>query len=106
MPGRSVAILGEMLELGEFATHYHAQCGEAAGDLGVSTVIAVGGAPARALADAASVHGVEVVHAVADSGMAARLACELVRPGDVVLVKGSRGIRMEAVVQALTEGAR
>lgn len=106
MPGRAVAVLGEMLELGEFALHYHAQCGATAADVGLAALITVGGAPARAMADAATAGGVGVVHHVADSGDAARLASELVQPGDVVLVKGSRGIRMEVVVQALTEGTR
>ncbi len=50
--------------------------------------------------------GAPDVHYVPDSATAATLARELVRAGDVVLVKGSRGIRMEIVVQALTEGAR
>lgn len=106
MPGRHVAVLGEMLELGEFSTHYHAECGTAAGRVGIETVIAVGGPSARALADAAAASGVKDVHYVADSTEGAALARGLVREGDAVLVKGSRGIRMEAVVQALTEEAR
>ena len=105
-PGRHVAVLGEMLELGDFSQRYHAECGTAAGDLGVAVVIAVGGAPARALAEAAIAAGVPTVHHVADSAAGATLAHGLVREGDAVLVKGSRGIRMEAVVQALTEGGR
>lgn len=104
--GRHVAVLGEMLELGDFAASYHAQCGTAAGELGVAIVIAVGGAPAKALADAATAAGVRDVHYVADSQQAATLARDRVQAGDAVLVKGSRGIRMEVVVQALTEGAR
>jgi UDP-N-acetylmuramoyl-tripeptide--D-alanyl-D-alanine ligase len=105
-PGRHVAVLGEMLELGGFSEPYHAECGAAAGELGVAVVIAVGGAPARALADAATAAGVPAVHHVPDSAAGAALARSLVREGDAVLVKGSRGIRMEAVVQALTEGTR
>ncbi|WP_291985483.1 UDP-N-acetylmuramoyl-tripeptide--D-alanyl-D-alanine ligase [Luteitalea sp.] len=105
-PGRHVVLLGEMLELGDFSDRYHAQCGTVAAELGVALVVAVGGSPARALADAASAGGVRIVHHVADSAAAAALARSLVRPGDAVLVKGSRGIRMEAVVAALTEGAR
>jgi len=105
-PGRHVAVLGEMLELGEFSEHYHAACGKAAADLGTAVVIAVGGGPARALADAAIAAGVPDVHYVPDSATGAALARDLVRAGDAVLVKGSRSIRMEAVVQALTEGAR
>jgi UDP-N-acetylmuramoyl-tripeptide--D-alanyl-D-alanine ligase len=106
MPGRHVAVLGEMLELGEFSHHYHAECGTVAGQLGVDAVIAVGGESARALADAASAAGVKDVHYVADSAAGAALARDLVCAGDAVLVKGSRGIRMEAVVESLTEGAR
>lgn len=100
-PGRHVAVLGEMLELGGFSERYHAECGREAARLGVGVVIAVGGAPARALAEAATAEGAPVVHHVADSTLAAALARDLVRAGDTVLVKGSRGIRMEAVVQAL-----
>lgn len=105
-PGRHVAVLGEMLELGEFSERYHAECGKATGHLGVAVVVAVGGAPARALADAAIAAGVTDVHYVGDSAAGATLARQLVLDGDAVLVKGSRGIRMEAVVKALTEGAR
>jgi UDP-N-acetylmuramoyl-tripeptide--D-alanyl-D-alanine ligase len=106
VPGRHVAMLGEMLELGDFAEQFHAACGKAAADLGVGVIVSVGGSPARALADAASAAGAPIVHHVADSAAAADLARHLVRDGDAVLVKGSRGIHMEAVVQALTEGAR
>ena len=103
--GRHVAVLGEMLELGHASEQYHVACGQAAARLGVELLIAVGGAPARALADAAREAGVDAVHA-GDSVAGASLARERVRQGDVVLVKGSRGIGMEVVVQALMEGAR
>ncbi len=106
MPGRHVAVLGEMLELGDFSERLHAECGTVAGDAGVAAVVAVGGSPAGALAHAAHAAGVSIVHHVADSAAAAELARSIVRAGDTVLVKGSRGIRMEAVVQALTEGTR
>ena len=104
MPGRHVAVLGEMLELGDFSEQLHEACGTAAGAAGVETVIAVGGSPAAALAQAARVAGVRTVHHVPDSTTAAELSRSIVHAGDTVLVKGSRGIRMEAVVQALTEG--
>ncbi|HTV00103.1 MAG TPA: UDP-N-acetylmuramoyl-tripeptide--D-alanyl-D-alanine ligase [Luteitalea sp.] len=101
--GRTVAVLGEMLELGSFAEQYHARCGNAAGQRGVAALVAVGGAPARALADAAQAAGVPAVHYAADSQAGAAIARTIVQPGDTVLVKGSRGVKMEVVVQALTE---
>jgi UDP-N-acetylmuramoyl-tripeptide--D-alanyl-D-alanine ligase len=100
---RRVAMLGEMLELGASAAALHEEVGRSAGGARVDLLIAVGGAPARALADAAIRAGVPAagVHYVTSSQEAADLAAALVRPGDVVLVKGSRGIRMDRVVDRL-----
>ncbi|HEX9368134.1 MAG TPA: UDP-N-acetylmuramoyl-tripeptide--D-alanyl-D-alanine ligase [Vicinamibacterales bacterium] len=100
---RKVAVLGEMLELGAHAERLHAECGRAAAGAGLDLLIAVGGDPARRLADAARAAGMPastVVH-VATSAEAADVAREKVRPGDLVLVKGSRGIRTDRVVDRL-----
>jgi UDP-N-acetylmuramoyl-tripeptide--D-alanyl-D-alanine ligase len=102
-PQRRVAVAGEMLELGEQATALHAACGRAAARAGLAVLVAVGGAPAEALAAAAREEGMPPasVHWVATSAEAADLVSGLVRPGDVVLVKGSRGVRTEVVARRL-----
>jgi len=104
---RRVAVIGEMLELGEESTRLHEECGRAAVSAGVDRLVTVGGDPARAMGEAAVVAGLarEAVVHVADSASAADLAASLVRPGDLVLVKGSRGIKLERVVERLS-GAR
>jgi UDP-N-acetylmuramoyl-tripeptide--D-alanyl-D-alanine ligase len=98
---RRVAFLGDMLELGAEARRLHEELGESlprradvvvgVGPLGRGFVDGArrGGAPAAAL------------HAFPDAPSAAASAVEIVRPGDAVLVKGSRGVRMEKVVDAL-----
>jgi UDP-N-acetylmuramoyl-tripeptide--D-alanyl-D-alanine ligase len=100
---RKVAVLGEMLELGSHATDLHAACGRAAAKAGLDLLIAVGGDPARALAEAALAAGMSstAVGYVRTSDEAAELAGRRVRPGDLVLVKGSRGIRTDVVVDRL-----
>jgi UDP-N-acetylmuramoyl-tripeptide--D-alanyl-D-alanine ligase len=100
---RRVAVLGEMLELGDDAVRLHEEVGRAAAHAGVDVVIAVGGAPARALADAAVTAGIPAaqVRHVATSEEAADAAAAIVREGDLVLVKGSRGIRTDRVVDRL-----
>ncbi len=102
---RKVAVLGEMLELGGHAGELHRQCGAAAAAAGLDLLIAVGGEPAGELAAAAIAGGIAercVLH-VATSDDAAALALERVRPGDLVLVKGSRGIGTDRVVERLKE---
>jgi UDP-N-acetylmuramoyl-tripeptide--D-alanyl-D-alanine ligase len=99
--GRKVAVLGEMLELGPGAVSYHRDVGERAGAV-CDVVVTVGGEAAAALARAAHA----VAHHVADADAAIRLLPALLRPGDVVLVKGSRGIRLDRVVDALLAGRR
>jgi UDP-N-acetylmuramoyl-tripeptide--D-alanyl-D-alanine ligase len=100
---RRVAVLGEMLELGEHAIALHQRCGRAAADAGVAWLATVGGAPANALADAAIAAGMpgERVHHFATSALAADVVARAVRPGDVVLVKGSRGVATDVVVDRL-----
>ena len=98
-----VAVLGEMLELGDRSAALHAQVGEAAARAGLDRLITVGGAPAAALADAAVAAGLaktRVTH-VPTSDEAADVAARLISPGSLVLVKGSRGIRTDRVVDRL-----
>ena len=100
---RKVAVLGEMLELGAHAARLHDECGRAAAHAGLDLLIAVGGPAARVLADAAIAAGMNpsnVLH-VATKEEAADLASSRLRPGDLVLVKGSRGIGTDKVVDRL-----
>lgn len=102
---RKVAILGEMLELGAHATRMHEECGRAAAGAGLDVLITVGGDAAGSLAAAARDAGMPasaVVH-VATAAEAIEAALARVRPGDLVLVKGSRGIRTDLVVDRLKE---
>jgi len=100
---RRVAVLGEMLELGGGAVALHQEVGATAAASRVDLLLTVGGAPAMALADAAVAAGMprERVRHVATSQEAADLAAQLVEPGDLVLVKGSRGVGTEAVTERL-----
>jgi UDP-N-acetylmuramoyl-tripeptide--D-alanyl-D-alanine ligase len=100
---RRVAVVGEMLELGDTSAALHRTAGEEIARADVSELVAVGGANARALAEGARHAGMPAsrVHYVENSTAAADLAVTLVKSGDVVLVKGSRGIRTEVVVDRL-----
>jgi UDP-N-acetylmuramoyl-tripeptide--D-alanyl-D-alanine ligase len=98
-PSRKVAVLGEMLELGEHSLALHRKSGRAAAAAGLRLLFAIGGAPARALADAAIEAGMPAagVWYGETSELAAREVTAAVRAGDLVLVKGSRGTRMDVV---------
>jgi UDP-N-acetylmuramoyl-tripeptide--D-alanyl-D-alanine ligase len=100
---RKVAVIGEMLELGEHSTRLHEECGRRAAAAGLDFLITVGGPAAASLAAAARDAGMPaaaVVHA-ATSADAAEIAMRKIRPGDLVLVKGSHGIRTDIVVERL-----
>lgn len=99
---RRVAVIGEMLELGEHAIRLHEQVGRAAQRC-ADVLVAVGGQAAESLVHAAVNAGMrrEAVGYFATSDEAADAMRSLVRAGDVVLVKGSRGVRMDRVVDRL-----
>lgn len=96
-PGRHVAVIADMLELGPDEARFHREVGEDAARLGVDLVIAVGSRAASYPEGAAGVES--VAFASTDDAVAAVPA--LIRPGDVVLVKGSRGMAMERVARAI-----
>ncbi len=97
--GRRVAVLGDMLELGPEEAAAHRELGEYTASTGVDVLIAVGPL-SRSVAEA---FGGET-HVVADATEAASVAAEIVAPGDIVLVKASRGIGLETVAEALARG--
>lgn len=101
---RLVVVLGEMRELGEASRAHHREVGAEVARLGPSVVIAIAGDAVEFLA-AARAGGIETAF-VEDSEQAAAIVAERLEPRDVVLVKGSRGVRAERVVAALLgEGA-
>ncbi|WP_329179773.1 UDP-N-acetylmuramoyl-tripeptide--D-alanyl-D-alanine ligase [Streptomyces sp. NBC_01477] len=103
--GRTWAVLGKMAELGGEALAEHDAVGRLAVRLNVSKLVAVGGTEAAWLQMGAyneGSWGEESVH-VSDVEAAIDLLRAEVRPGDVVLVKASRSVGLEAVAQALTE---
>jgi len=100
-----VAVLGEMLELGDHAVGLHRECGRAAAAAGLRLLVTVGGDAARALADAAIAAGMpdaSVRHHASSADAAADVSRSL-RAGDLVLVKGSRGTRCDVVSDRLLQ---
>jgi len=99
-PGRRVAVLGDMLELGPEEGRFHEELGEHASAAGVDVLVAVGPRAARM---GERFDG--ELHAVDDAAAAAALVPALVVPGDTVLVKGSRGVGLEVVADGLRAAA-
>jgi UDP-N-acetylmuramoyl-tripeptide--D-alanyl-D-alanine ligase len=94
--GRRVAVLGDMLELGPDERRFHEEIGAHARERGVDVLVTVGPRAEHMAGE----YGGEA-HAAADAAAAASLVPALVRPGDTVLVKASRGVGLEAVTEAL-----
>ncbi len=100
--GRLVVALGDMKELGDLSAGAHREIGRLVAESGASLFVAVG-PEMQTAGDEAARRGVEVRKA-GDSREAAALARRLVAPGDLVLVKGSRSMRMETVADAIAAG--
>jgi UDP-N-acetylmuramoyl-tripeptide--D-alanyl-D-alanine ligase len=103
---RRVLVSGDMLELGEHAAEFHSQLGSLAGDCRFDLVLALG-EQASAVTAAARRGGIEAGRLAACSSLETLclvLDCWL-EPGDVLLVKGSRGMQMERVIAHLRQRA-
>ncbi|MCL6447685.1 MAG: UDP-N-acetylmuramoyl-tripeptide--D-alanyl-D-alanine ligase [Armatimonadetes bacterium] len=104
-PRRKIAVLGDMLELGALAAAGHHQVGEAVKTSGVDYLVTVGEL-AREIAAAAREKGfpAENIRQTAAAEEAAAVLKNLLAPGDVMLVKGSRGMQMEKIIAAIFAG--
>lgn len=96
-PGRRVAVLGDMFELGPDEMTYHREVGELVAELGVDLLVAVGSRAGQYVLGAEGVPA----HRFADAAEAAAGVPALLEPGDTVLVKASRGMALEAVARAV-----
>jgi UDP-N-acetylmuramoyl-tripeptide--D-alanyl-D-alanine ligase len=100
--GRRILVAGEMLELGQTSETLHYQCGEFAAGCGIHVVVGVQGA-ARELARGAVDRGIprNEVHFFTEVNPATDFISRQIRPGDLILVKGSRGVHLERMVESL-----
>lgn len=98
--GRAIAVLGDMLELGDKSESEHIGLGEFLVDKGVDFVIAYGNYGTSLLKGTGGRIGGVLATTHEE---AAEVLIEYARPGDLVLIKGSRGVRMENVIQKLFE---
>jgi UDP-N-acetylmuramoyl-tripeptide--D-alanyl-D-alanine ligase len=99
---RKIVVAGEMLELGENATQLHRYAGREVAESGVDKLIGVRGLAAE-LTSAAKENGLADAVFAEDSDSAAEILVRDIRKGDLILVKGSRGVRTERVIEKLSE---
>ncbi len=99
---RKLAVLGDMLELGTLSEMAHFKIGELASDLKIDLLIAVG-AKSKRIADGALSKGMNSssVFSCSTTKEASAVLAEKMRPGDAVLIKASRGMELEQVVNVL-----
>jgi UDP-N-acetylmuramoyl-tripeptide--D-alanyl-D-alanine ligase len=102
--GRAIAVLGDMLELGRFSEEAHQQLGEKVKELAIDLLLTIG-EKAPLVVESAIRHGFERKKAkvVKSHSEVISFLKEVIREGDWILVKGSRGMAMEKVVEGLIE---
>lgn len=98
--GRRIAVLGDMLELGDVSVAAHQKVGRQVAESGAVALVAFG-PMGREIANGASEAGMENVFHVDSHEAAAAKLKELLEPEDTVLFKGSRGMKMEAIIDLI-----
>ncbi len=98
MPGRHIAVLGKMHELGKWEASGHREVGRTAAELGYAAVVVVGTDPG--IAEGAG----PLAHSAGNVAEAIGVLDTLLRDGDVVLVKASRAVGLEGVAERLIGG--
>ncbi|OGC76535.1 MAG: hypothetical protein A2145_04260 [candidate division Zixibacteria bacterium RBG_16_40_9] len=100
--GKKVAVLGDMLELGEQSDAFHQEMGQKAVALGIDLLITVGNLANHIASGARQAGLAEVkIFSFSDNNSAVQFLLENLKPGDWVLIKGSRKMKMEEIVLGL-----
>ncbi len=99
---RRIAVLGDMLELGSISDEAHRQSGVRAAEAGTDVLLTYGSQSEKTAA-AARENGMTQVRSYADKSALAQDLLGMLHEGDAVLVKGSRGMRMEEILQKIYE---
>ena len=100
--GRSVALLGNMLELGSYSKELHAQVGEYASQKKLQKLVTFGEFASH-IADASGIDGAVKIDDVTSHEKAAETLLSILKEGDVLLVKASRGVAAEKIIEILKE---
>ena len=101
-PPRRIAVLGDMLELGKSAKTSHKNIGKLAAELRIEELISVGKL-AKYIAESARSKGLRNIHAAKSNMDAVRILKRTIRPNDTILIKGSRRMKMETIVEGLVK---
>ena len=106
VPGRRIAVIGEMLDLGSQSSQLHKKCGQMIAACGFQELVVIGSDYANDFITAAVAAGMPPgsVQQADTSEMAVPLVLNLMQAGDLIVVKGSRGIRTDIVVEGITRG--
>ncbi|MGR8010643.1 glutamate ligase domain-containing protein [Streptomyces hypolithicus] len=99
-PDRTIAVLGEMREIGDESGPAHREIGRTAARLGLRQIITVGGRAASAMAEATQAEGIIATH-VTDKERVPALLSKILTAGDHVLVKGANALGMETTAQQI-----
>jgi len=100
--GRTIAVLGAMLELGEHEIKAHKELGEAVSDRDIDVLITVGEQGKQiALGAKTTDNDSTIIHKTDNNQQAINFLHNFIKPGDTLLVKGSRGNRMEEIVKEI-----
>jgi UDP-N-acetylmuramoyl-tripeptide--D-alanyl-D-alanine ligase len=101
---RKIAVLGDMLELGDSSIEYHITAGKQVAESGFDRLVTIGPL-SKHMAEGAEERGMsrDSIQSFEDSDNAAETLGELLKHGDLILVKGSRGIKMETIIERLRE---
>lgn len=98
--GKKVAVLADMLELGAISEQAHYDVGKLAAESGIDLLLCYGD-KAQKLANGAKENGMKKVYHYQDKETLVKDLCRLTKPGDSILFKGSRGMRLEDVIEKM-----